>query len=56
MLFYFASKTYKLTVLPDGQEGLLVVVGGHVENKHVEASDGGGEDASIGVHTATSVD
>ena len=55
MLFYFASKTYKLTVLPDGQEGLLVVVGGDVEHEEVAAAHGGGKDAGVGVQTAAHV-
>ena len=55
MLFYFASKTYKLTVLPDGQEGLLVVVGGDVEHEEVGAAGGAGEDASVHVKAAAVV-
>ena len=43
-------------VQADGQQGLLVVVGGHVEHEHVESADGAGEDAGVGVHATAGVD
>merc|ERR1711934_666186 len=44
-----------LTVLADGQESLLVVVGGNVELEHVGSAAGAGEDASVGVEAAAVV-
>jgi len=44
-----------LTVLTDGQKGLLVVVGGNVELEHVGSAGGASEDAGVDVETATVV-
>merc|ERR1719427_910142 len=43
------------SVLADGQEGLLVVVGGNVELEHVGATCWAGEDSSVSVKTSTNV-
>ena len=42
-------------VQADGQQGLLVVVGGHVEHEQVAAAQGASEDAGVGVHAASYV-
>merc|ERR1712020_254784 len=44
-----------LTVLADGQQSLLVVVGGNVELEHVGSAAGAGEDASVDVEAAAVV-
>ena len=44
-----------LAVLPDGEEGLLVVVGGDVELEEVDAAGGAGEDARVDVQAAAHV-
>merc|ERR1719189_1497315 len=44
-----------LAVLPDGEQRLLVVVGGNVEHEEVGAASGAGEDTSVGVQTSTDV-
>merc|ERR1711934_1161186 len=44
-----------LTVLADGQESLLVVVGGNVELEHVGSAAWAGEDAGVGVEAAAVV-
>merc|ERR1712037_495425 len=44
-----------LTVLTDGQESLLVVVGGNVELEHVGSAAWAGEDAGVGVEAAAVV-
>merc|ERR1719179_112226 len=44
-----------LTVPPDGQQGLLVVVGGNVEHKEVGATGGAGEDASVNIQTTSNI-
>merc|ERR1719348_746783 len=44
-----------LTILPDGQEGLLVVMGGNVELEEVGSTSGAGEDSSVNVKTTTNV-
>ena len=44
-----------LAVLPDGEERLLVVVGGDVELEEVDAPGGAGEDASVDVQTAPDI-
>merc|ERR1712158_140117 len=43
------------SILADGQEGLLVVVGGNVELEHVGATSWAGEDSSVSVKTSTNV-
>merc|ERR1719430_292084 len=43
------------SILADGQEGLLVVVGGNVELEHVGATCWAGEDSSVSVKTSTNV-
>ena len=45
-----------LAVEPDGQQGLLVIVGGDVEDEHVAAAQGTGEHASVGVHASSNID
>merc|ERR1719474_905217 len=44
-----------LTVLADGKESLLVVVGGNVELEHVGSTAGAGEDAGVDVEAAAVV-
>ena len=44
-----------LAVESDGEEGLLVVVGGDVEDKEIGAAHGCGEDAGVGVHASANV-
>ena len=44
-----------LSVLPDAEQGLLVVVGGDVELEEVDATSGAGEDASVDVQTASNI-
>ena len=44
-----------LAVLPDGEQGLLVVVGGDVELEEVDAAHGAGEDAGVDVQAATNI-
>ena len=44
-----------LAVLPDGEQRLLVVVGGDVEHEEVGAAGGAGEDAGVGVQAAAHV-
>merc|ERR550534_1480336 len=44
-----------LTVLADGQQSLLVVVGGDVELEHVGSATGAGEDAGVDVEAAAVV-
>merc|ERR1711934_821768 len=44
-----------LTVLTDGKESLLVVVGGNVELEHVGSTAGAGEDTGVNVEAATIV-
>merc|ERR1711934_28062 len=44
-----------LTVLADGEESLLVVVGGNVELEHVGSTTGAGENAGVNVQAATVV-
>merc|ERR1711909_101537 len=44
-----------LTVLADGQQSLLVVVGGNVELEHVGSAAGAGEDAGVDVEAAAVV-
>merc|ERR1719445_3045560 len=43
------------SVLADGQEGLLVVVGGNVELEHVGSTSGAGEDTGVGVKASTNI-
>ena len=47
--------SHLLTVLPDAQQRLLVVMGGDVEHKEVLAPDRDGEDARVGVEAAANV-
>merc|ERR1719370_1465606 len=42
-----------LAILTDGQQGLLVVVGGNMELEHVDTSHGGSEDTSVRVETTS---
>ena len=44
-----------LAVLPDGEQGLLVVVGGDVELEEVDAPGGAGEDAGVDVEAAPDI-
>ena len=44
-----------LSVLPDAEQSLLVVVGGDVELEEVDAPGGAGEDASVDVQTAPDI-
>ena len=44
-----------LSILADGQQCLLVVVGGDVELEEVDATSGAGEDASVDVQTAPNI-
>ena len=44
-----------LAVLPDGEQCLLVVVGGDVELEEVDAAGGAGEDARVDVEAAAHV-
>ena len=44
-----------LSILPDAEQGLLVVVGGDVELEEVDATSGAGEDASVDVQTASNI-
>merc|ERR1711963_278189 len=44
-----------LSILPDGQERLLVVMGGDVELEHVGSSTGAGEDSSVDIKTTPNV-
>ena len=44
-----------LAVLADGQQRLLVVVGGNVEHEQVAAANGGGEDTGIGVKSTANI-
>ena len=44
-----------LAVLPDGEQRLLVVVRGDVEDEEVRPARGSGEDARLGVHAAARV-
>merc|ERR1719189_2073355 len=44
-----------LAVLPDGEQRLLVVVGGDVEHEEVGAAGGAGEDAGVSVQAAAHV-
>ncbi len=44
-----------LAVESDGEEGLLVVVGGDVEDEEIGAAHGCGEDAGVGVHASANV-
>ena len=44
-----------LSILPDAEQGLLVVVGGDVELEEVDATSGAGEDASVDVQTAPNI-
>ena len=39
----------------DGEEGLLVVVGGNVEDEEIGTTHGSGEDAGIGVHASSNI-
>ena len=43
-------------VQADGQQGLLVVVGGHVEDEEIAAAQGASEATGVGIHTAANVD
>merc|ERR1719427_1347666 len=43
------------SILADGKEGLLVVVGGNVELEHVGATCWAGEDTSVSVKTSSNV-
>ena len=40
-----------LAVLPDGEQGLLVVVGGNVELEEIDASNRAGEDPGVNIQT-----
>ena len=42
-------------VPPDREQGLLVVVGGDVEEEEIDAGQGSGEDARVDVHPAACV-
>ena len=44
-----------LAVLPDAEQGLLVVVGGDVELEEVDAPGGTGEDAGVDVEAAPDI-
>ena len=44
-----------LPILPDGQQRLLVVVGGDVELEEVDASGGTGEDASVNIQSSSNI-
>merc|ERR1712115_292563 len=44
-----------LSVLPDGQEGLLVVMGGNVEHEEVGATSGACEDTGVNVKTTSNI-
>ena len=44
-----------LAVLPDTEQGLLVVVGGDVELEEVDAPGGAGEDAGVDVEAAPDI-
>ena len=44
-----------LAVLSDGEQGLLVVVGGDVELEEVDAAGGAGEDAGVDVEAAPDI-
>ena len=44
-----------LAVLPDAEQGLLVVVGGDVELEEVDAPGGTGEDAGVDVKAAPDI-
>ena len=44
-----------LSVLPDAEQSLLVVVGGDVELEEVDAPGGAGEDASVDVQAAPDI-
>ena len=44
-----------LAVLPDGEEGLLVVVGGDVELEEVDATHRTGEDAGVNIQTSSNI-
>ena len=44
-----------LAVLPDGEQGLLVVVGGDVELEEVDPPGGAGEDAGVDVEAAPDI-
>ena len=44
-----------LAVLADGQQRLLVVVGGNVEHEQVAAANGGGEDTGISVKSTANI-
>ena len=45
-----------LAIEADGEQCLLVVVGGDVEDEQVAAADGGVEDAGVRVHATTNID
>ena len=42
-------------VLSDREQGLLVVMGGNVEEEEIDAGQGSGEDARVDVHPAACV-
>ena len=44
-----------LAVEADGEQGLLVVVGGDVEQEEIDAGQGSGEDARVDVHPTACV-
>ena len=44
-----------LAVLPDGEQGLLVVVGGDVELEEVDPAHGAGEDAGVDIQAAANI-
>ena len=42
-------------ILSDREQGLLVVMGGNVEEEEIDAGEGSGEDSGVNIHRATHV-
>ena len=56
MTYLVEDGGHLLAVEADGEQGLLVVVGGDVEDEQVAAAHGGVEDTGVGVHATTNID
>ena len=49
------NRSKLFSIFSYGQQSLLVIVGGNVEDKEVEAVTGGSEDSRLNIHSFTNI-